>query len=196
MLRFLTDLKEKLLCQTFYQPNSRQIKSIIKLIPEVAKVRSTRTGDIEIRIKNFTDANLLLKITNNANLIFVAIFEIPNQFEIETFVATIIWNDNKAISHNTFAYMTLKSKCVLESHLSFQGGVTKDHLQYWAQNFVSKIPHFQETLKITIQKSAGNTYYENCTFNTDKQERSFGVAIEFVEAIPSVIKIIANLIND
>lgn len=80
MLRFLTGLKEKLLCQTFYQPSPRQIRSIIESLPEMAKVHLNKTGDIEIKIKNLTEANLLLKIISN-NLIFVAIFEIPSQSE-------------------------------------------------------------------------------------------------------------------
>ena len=142
MLRWLIGHLQRLFCQIIYQPNSRQLKTILRTIPEVTKVREDKSGDLEIKINNFTDTNLLLKIINY-NLIFVAIFEVPKQLEVETLLATIIWNDDKVISHNTFAYVTLKSKCVLESHLSFQGGVTKPHLFNWFQNFVTKYRIFK-----------------------------------------------------
>ena len=149
---------------------------------------------MEIKINNFIGAKLLLKIINY-NLIFVAIFEVPKQLEIETLLATIIWNDDKTVSHNTFAYVTLKSKCVLESHLSFQGGVTKPHLLNWFQNFVDKVPHFQKTLKITIQKAAENTSHENNYLFSDDQPKQAIDVIGFVNAIPYVIKIVAELLN-
>ena len=195
MLRWLIGHLQRLFCQIIYQPNSRQLKIILRTIPEVNKVREDKSGDLEIKINNFTDANLLLKIINY-NLIFVAIFEVPKQLEVETILATIIWNDDKAISHNTFAYVTLKSKCVLESHLSFQGGITKPHLLNWFQNFVNKVPHFQKTLKITIQKLAENASHENNYLFSDDQSKPTSDVIGLVNTIPGIIEIIAELLSN
>ena len=195
MLRWLIGHLQRLFCQIIYQPNSRQLKTILRTIPEVTKVREDKSGDLEIKINNFAGTNLLLKIINH-NLIFVAIFEVPKQLEVETLLATIIWNDDKVISHNTFAYVTLKSKCVLESHLSFQGGVTKPHLFNWFQNFVDKVPHFQKMLKITIQQLAENASNENNYLFSEDQSKPTSDVIGLVNTIPGIIEIIAELLSN
>jgi hypothetical protein len=42
MLRLLSGHLQRLFCQIIYQPNPRQLKAIIRAIPEVTKVREDK----------------------------------------------------------------------------------------------------------------------------------------------------------
>lgn len=132
--------------------DAKLLRRLLAVTPGVEKVQIQKNGDVGFAIPETEDATLLMKPVTPTKLVLVGVFPIQKGKEVPTLLATMIWNDNKLVSHNTGAYITLKNLCTLESHLPLDGGVTTEHIDAWIRGFVQAVRPFESTLTSIVEK--------------------------------------------
>jgi len=131
--------------------NLKELCILINLMKGIEKIK-IRDDSIDFKLKGKNSQLVTIKQLLPGKFIAFSVFDIPKNKEEAALIATMIWNDDKIISHNTYAYITLKNVCVFESHLSIYSGTTTKYLQEWLNGFIDKIEPFTSTFTAIVNK--------------------------------------------